>query len=68
MPTTSIAMYTFFKRLQFVSFKLKWNHSSFGNIFQIKKHLQDKLEGITFYIKDEGMTEELLWEESIFSK
>ena len=57
MPTHGTTMFTFYKRLQHVKYRLKrWNKKSFGNIQAQRKASQDKLDNITQNIWDEGRT------------
>ena len=64
-PAFGTTMYVFAKLLQFVKYHLKrWNRQCFGNIYQTKHEAQVELNGITRMIREEGVSEYLLWEEA----
>lgn len=59
-----MAMYSFFKKLQFVKYQLKrWNTQCFGNILHAKTVAQASLYAITQGIREHGIFDETLKEE-----
>ena len=64
-PPHGTSMYTFEKRLHHVKFRLKqWNKKCFGNLQKHLREAQARLDSVTRQIQDQGMTPNLMSEES----
>lgn len=54
-------MYIFQQKLKIIKAKLKcWNKNTFGNIFQAKKELEEKMAGLQQTMIKDGPNEERL--------
>lgn len=68
-PTYGMDMYSFFKRLQYVKYRLKkWNMWCFGNLHHNKLLAQARLDSITCQIHDLGILVDLCREEALATK
>ena len=62
-------MYIFQQKLKIIKAKLKcWNNNTFGNIFQAKKELEEKMADLQQTMIKDGPNEERLAQESNLQK
>jgi len=62
-------MYIFQQKLKIIKANLKcWNKNTFGNIFQAKRELEEKMAGLQQTMIKDGPNEERLAQESNLQK